>query len=133
MAWLVLLVSAVFEAIWATALGRSDGLTVPGPTLVFLGALVVSMAGLGRAVRRIPVGTAYAVWVGVGAALTVAYAMATGAERPSLAKAALIAGIVGAVAGLKLVPARPGGRRPADGSPRPATGRPRPADEAGEP
>lgn len=104
MPWVVLLVSAVFEAVWATALGRSDGFTDPMSTAVFLGALVVSMAGLGWAVRTIPIGTGYAIWTGVGAALTVTWAMVTGDEAFSPVKALLIAGIIGAVIGLKLVP-----------------------------
>jgi quaternary ammonium compound-resistance protein SugE len=104
MAWVILLLSAVFEAVWATALGESDGLTVVGPTIVFFVALAASMAGLGWAVRHIPLGTAYAVWVGVGAALTVSYAMFTGEESISLGKVVFLLGIVGAVVGLKLVP-----------------------------
>ncbi|WP_026931106.1 DMT family transporter [Glycomyces tenuis] len=104
MAWIVLLVSAVFEAVWATALGLSEGFSEPVPTVVFAAALAASMFGLGWAVKHIPIGTAYAVWVGVGAALTVAYAMATGTESVSAAKLVFIAGIIAAVVGLKLVP-----------------------------
>ncbi|MTE24803.1 multidrug efflux SMR transporter [Microbacterium sp. ZXX196] len=104
MAWVILLVSAVFEAVWATALGLSDGLTRPLPTGVFLVALTASMVGLGVAAKRIPIATAYPVWVGVGATLTVAYAMAAGAEAVSAPKLLFIAGIVGAVVGLKLLP-----------------------------
>ncbi len=102
-AWLVLLASAVLEAVWATALGRSDGLSRPVPSAVFGVALVLSMAGLAYAMRELPVGTAYAVWVGIGASLTVAYAMATGAESASVVKVLLIAGIVACVVGLKIV------------------------------
>ena len=109
----MLLISAVFEAVWATALGRSEGFTAIAPTVVFLTGLVASMAGLSWAMRRIPIGTAYAVWVGVGAALTVAYAMATGDEAFSVWKAVFIAGIICAVIGLKLVPARKPLREPA--------------------
>ena len=104
MAWLVLVLSAFFEAIWATALGMSDGLSRPLPTLVFLAATTLSMLGLGWAAKFIPIGTAYAVWVGIGAALTVIYAMATGDEAFSAWKAVFIAGIILAVIGLKLVP-----------------------------
>ena len=111
MPWLVLLVSAVFEAVWATALGMSDGLSRPGPALVFFVALTASMAGLALATRTIPVGTAYAVWVGVGAALTVTYAMVTGGEPASPAKVLFLAGVGAAVVGLKLVPHEPGPRR----------------------
>ena len=55
------------------------------------------------AMRDLPVGTAYAVWVGIGASLTVAYAMATGAEPVSLVKIVLVLGIIGCVAGLKYI------------------------------
>ena len=78
MPWLVLLISAVLEAVWATALGRSDGVSQLAPSIVFGIALTASMAGLGWAAQRIPIGTAYAVWTGVGAALTVAYAVVSG-------------------------------------------------------
>lgn len=103
MAWLVLVVSGVLEAVWATALGRSEGLTRLGPSLVFVVSVVLSMLGLGYAMRDLPVGTAYAVWVGIGASLTVAYAMATGAEPVSLVKIVLVLGIIGCVAGLKYI------------------------------
>jgi quaternary ammonium compound-resistance protein SugE len=104
-AWLLLLGSAVLEAVWATALGLSDGLTRPLPTLVFAATSTLSMIGLGLAIRSIPLGTAYAVWVGIGAALTVGWAMATGVEPFSLLKVLFIAGIVGCAAGLKSLPA----------------------------
>ncbi|MDA2804111.1 DMT family transporter [Nocardiopsis suaedae] len=106
MPWIVLLVSAVFEAVWATAMGMSDGFSEPVPTAVFAVALAVSMVGLGWSVKHIPIGTGYAVWVGVGAALTVVYAMATGAEPVSGAKIVFIGGIILAVVGLKLVPGK---------------------------
>jgi len=96
-------VSGVLEAVWATALGRSDGLTKLWPSVVFVGGLALSMAGLAFAMREIPVGTAYAVWVGIGAALTVIYAMVFGGEPASLVKVLLILGLVGCVIGLKVV------------------------------
>ena len=102
MSWFVLVLSGVLEAVWATALGRSEGFSRLGPTAVFVGALTLSMAGLAYAMRELPVGTAYAVWVGVGAVLTVVIAMATGAEAVSLPKVVFLAGIVGSVIGLKL-------------------------------
>ncbi|WP_017593745.1 DMT family transporter [Nocardiopsis potens] len=107
MPWIVLLVSAVFEAVWATALGMSEGFSRPVPTAVFLVALAVSMVGLGWAAEHIPIGTAYAVWVGLGAALTVLYAMATGGESVSAAKIVFLIGIIAAVVGLKLVRGAP--------------------------
>ncbi|RXZ70285.1 DMT family transporter [Agromyces albus] len=105
MPWIVLLISAVFEAVWATALGLTDGFTQPVAVAVFIVAVVLSMCGLGWAVKTIPIGTAYAVWVGIGAALTVAYAMVTSVEPASPARIIFIAGIIAAVIGLKLVPA----------------------------
>lgn len=102
MSWIVLIVSGVLEAVWATALGKSEGFSKLGPTAVFGVALVASMVGLAYAMRDLPVGTAYAVWVGIGAVLTVVYAMATGEEPVSLIKALFLVMIVGGVIGLKL-------------------------------
>jgi quaternary ammonium compound-resistance protein SugE len=103
MPWAVLLSSALLEAVWASALAASEGLTRPVPALVFLAAGVMSMVGLARAARSIPIGTAYAVWTGVGAALTVTWAMLFGGEAFSVAKVLLLAGVVAAVIGLKVV------------------------------
>ncbi|KQY06850.1 ligand-binding protein SH3 [Mycobacterium sp. Root135] len=103
MSWMVLVMSGVLEAVWATALGKSAGLSKLSPSVVFGMALVASMAGLAYAMRDLPVGTAYAVWVGIGAVLTVVYAMATGDEPASLLKAAFLVMIIGGVVGLKLV------------------------------
>lgn len=103
MSWIVLVLSGVLEAVWATALSRSDGLTRPVPTATFAVALLLSMAGLGYAMRTLPVGTSYAVWVGIGAVLTIAVAVVTGAESLSVTKALLLAGLVGCIVGLKLV------------------------------
>lgn len=102
MAWFVLLLSGVLEAVWATALGKSEGFSKVGPTIVFAIALILSMAGLGFAMRTLPVGTSYAIWVGIGASLTVTYAMLTGAETASLLKVLCIMAIIGGVIGLKL-------------------------------
>ena len=103
MAWIVLVLSGVLEAVWATALGKSDGFTKLWPTVIFGVTVVASMAGLAYAMRTLPVGTSYAVWVGIGAALTVGYAMVTGTESATLVKLLLIGGIVACVVGLKLV------------------------------
>jgi Membrane transporters of cations and cationic drugs len=101
--WVILILSGVLEAVWATALGKSEGFTKLWPTVVFGVALVASMGGLAWAMRDISTGTAYAVWVGIGASITVAWAMATGDEDFSLVKTLLILGLVGCVVGLKLV------------------------------
>lgn len=101
MSWLILVVSGVLEAVWATALGKSEGLTKVAPTIVFAVGLVLSMAGLAYAMRELPIGTAYAVWVGIGATLTVIYAIATGAESLSILKVLFLLMIIGGVVGLK--------------------------------
>ena len=101
--WFVLVVSGLLEAVWATALGRSEGFTRLAPSLVFGVAVVLSMVGLAYAMRELPVGTSYAVWVGIGASVTVAYAMITGSEPASVVQVLLLGGIVSCVVGLKLV------------------------------
>jgi quaternary ammonium compound-resistance protein SugE len=101
MAWVVLFIAGLLEAVWAVALSKTDGFTRPGPTAVFLIAIAASMLGLAYAMRTLPVGTAYAVWVGVGAALTVAFGMVTGAESVGVMKLVLLAGLIGCIAGLK--------------------------------
>lgn len=103
MAWVILIVSGAFESVWAVALSKSEGFTRPVPIAVFVVALIISMGGLGIALRDLPVGTGYAVWVGVGAALTVVYSLASGEETASPIKVALLLGIVGCVVGLQLV------------------------------
>ncbi|UMG94229.1 multidrug efflux SMR transporter [Nocardioides sp. TF02-7] len=102
MAWFVLIVSGALEAVWALALDRTQGFTRLVPTVVFAVSVSASMAGLAFAMRTLPVGTAYAVWVGIGAALTVAVSMVTGEESVSLVKILLLGGLVGCVVGLKL-------------------------------
>ncbi|MFC7725407.1 DMT family transporter [Nocardioides sp. GCM10028917] len=102
MAWLVLVVAGGLEAVWAVALGKSDGFTRLTPSIVFLIAIAGSMAGLGYAMRTLPIGTAYAVWVGIGASLTVAFSMATGDEPASVVKVLLLLGLIGCIIGLKL-------------------------------
>ena len=103
MSWIVLIASGILEAVWATALGKSEGFTKLWPSVIFGVGLLASMGGLAYALRTIPVGTGYAVWVGIGAALTVLYGMTFGGETFSIAKALLVLGIVGCVVGLKLL------------------------------
>jgi quaternary ammonium compound-resistance protein SugE len=103
MAWLILVASGVLEAVWATAMDRSDGFSRLVPSLIFAVSLMFSMAGLAFAMRTLPTGTSYAVWVGIGAVLTVGYAMLSGEETASPVKVLLIAGVVGCIAGLKVV------------------------------
>lgn len=102
MSWLVLAISGVLESVWATALGKSEGFTKVWPSVVFVGGLGASMAGLAYAMRDLPTGTAYAVWVGIGAVLTVVYAIASGDESASVLKVLFLLMIIGGVIGLKL-------------------------------
>ena len=99
-AWALLVLSGILEAVWATALGASEGFSRPGPGLLFAVTLVLSMLTLARAARVVPMGTAYAVWTGIGAVLTVAWAAGTGQEQISWAKALFLAVIVACVVGL---------------------------------
>ncbi|MGO1255398.1 MAG: DMT family transporter [Microbacterium gubbeenense] len=103
MEWIVLVASGMLEAVWATALSASKGFKKLWPSVVFVVSLVVSMAGLAFAMSRIPTGTAYAVWVGIGAVLTVLLAVVRKEERLTLARGALLALLVASVIGLKAV------------------------------
>jgi quaternary ammonium compound-resistance protein SugE len=103
MAWLLLIVAGVLEAVWASALGASKNFTKKGPTALFVVALVLSMVGLALAMNDLPVGTAYAVWVGIGAVLTVVVAVVRGQEVLTVARALLLAVLIGCVVGLKVV------------------------------
>ena len=102
MAWIVLVLSGLMETVWATALAQSDGFRNMRMILVFLVAMVASMAGLGYALRELPVGTAYAVWTGIGAVGVAALGIALLGESASPARLACIGLIVAGVVGLKL-------------------------------
>lgn len=103
MAWAVLILSGVFEAVWAIALSASDGLKKLRPTIVFVLAALISLVGLGWAMQTLPVGTSYAVWTATGATLTVVYSMATGQEPATRMRLFLIVCLVASVVGLKAV------------------------------
>ena len=102
MAWPLLFVAGLFEVGWAIGLKYTDGFTRLVPTALTLFAMTASVVLLGLATKSLPIGTAYAVWVGIGAALTVAFGMVTGTESASLVKVLLLAGLIGCVIGLKL-------------------------------
>ncbi|MFD8963988.1 DMT family transporter [Streptomyces sp. NPDC059568] len=102
MSWWILAISGVLEAVWAAALSKSEGFSRLVPSLLFVIALAASMAGLAYAMRELPVGTAYAVWVGIGAVLTILYAMFSGQESVTVLKVLLLTLIVASVIGLKL-------------------------------
>ncbi|WP_091464365.1 DMT family transporter [Micromonospora inyonensis] len=102
MAWLVLVVSGLLETAWAVALDRSAGFSRPLPTAVFAVTLVLSMAGLAYALREIPVGTGYAVWVGIGAVGTAAVGILALGESANLPRLASLLLVVAGVVGLKV-------------------------------
>ncbi|MDY5584505.1 MAG: multidrug efflux SMR transporter [Arcanobacterium sp.] len=102
MSWIVLFISAILEAIWATALGASENFTKLTPSVVFLLAFIASMFGLAYAVKQISIGTAYAVWTGVGAVLTVIIAAVSRTEEITALKVLFLSGIIFSVIGLKL-------------------------------
>ena len=102
MAWFVLVVSGLFESVWAIALSRTAGFTRPAPTAVFVTALVISMAGLGYALRSIPVGTGYAVWVGIGVAGTALAGMVVLSEPAPVLRLLSLLLVVAGVIGLKV-------------------------------
>ena len=103
MNWIVLILSGVGESAWATALGYIDGIHKPIPIIVFVAGMLLSMLGLSYAMKTIPTGTAYAVWTGIGAALTVVIGMFLKTEPISVARILLLIGLVGCVIGLKVV------------------------------
>jgi quaternary ammonium compound-resistance protein SugE len=103
MAWIVLILSGVLEAVWASALAASQGFRKWKPAALFVITSAASMIGLAYAMRELPVGTAYAVWVGIGACLTAVWAMITRQEKATVARIALLALLVGSVVGLKAV------------------------------
>ncbi|MEV7231063.1 MULTISPECIES: SMR family transporter [Polymorphospora] len=102
MAWLLLIISGMLETVWAIALGRSAGFTRPVPSLVFAVALVLSMAGLALALRDIPIGTGYAVWVGIGAVGTATVGMVALGEPATVARITCLLLVVAGVIGLKV-------------------------------
>ena len=102
MAWIVLVFSGVLEAVWATALSRSAGFTRLGPSVLFVVALLVSMAGLAYAMRTLPVGTSYAVWVGIGVVGTTIVGVIVLDEPITLVRSLCLLTLVASIIGLKL-------------------------------
>ncbi len=103
MAWIILVVSGIFETVWATALAESKGFTRLVPSLIFVVASVISVGGLGLALRTLPVGTGYAVWVGIGAVGTAGYGMVMMGDPVSAARILCLLLILAGVVGLRLV------------------------------
>jgi quaternary ammonium compound-resistance protein SugE len=102
-AWGLLLLAGVLEVAWAVGLKYTDGFSRPKPSVVVLAIALLSFALLGIAIKALPVGTAYAVWVGVGAAGAAVLGMILFSEPATAARIGCIALIVLGVVGLKLV------------------------------
>jgi quaternary ammonium compound-resistance protein SugE len=103
MAWIVLLLAGVLEIGWAVGLKYTDGFSRLWPSLVTVGVMAISLLLLGLAVRTLPIGTAYAVWTGIGTVGTVLLGMALFGEPATPLRLAFIAMIIAGIIGLKLV------------------------------
>jgi quaternary ammonium compound-resistance protein SugE len=102
MAWIVLFLAGLFEIGWAIGLKYTNGFTRFWPTILTFSAMVISLSLLGLALRSLPVGTAYAVWTGVGAVGTVLIGIFLFGEPATLARLACVGLIVAGILGLKL-------------------------------
>ncbi|WP_165071293.1 DMT family transporter [Paludisphaera rhizosphaerae] len=102
MSWLVLIVAGLFEVAWAYFLKTSKSFTQLWPSLAFLATMTASMLGLGWSLNRLPMGTAYAVWTGVGAVGTAIVGIAAFGEPASALRVGSIALIVLGIVGLRL-------------------------------
>lgn len=102
MAWIVLFVAGLFEIGWAVGLKYTDGFTKLWPTVGTGISLVLSMALLGWAVRSLPLGTAYAVWTGIGAVGTALFGILVLKEPATAARLVCLCLIVAGILGLKL-------------------------------
>ncbi|MDF2755440.1 MAG: molecular chaperone [Nitrospira sp.] len=102
MAWVILILAGLFETGWAIGLKYTEGFTRFWPTVWTVFAMIVSLWLLGIAMRTLPVGTAYSVWVGVGAVGTVALGIALLEEPANAARLASVGLIIAGIIGLKL-------------------------------
>ncbi|EJN6828249.1 DMT family transporter [Vibrio cidicii] len=102
MAWLILFLAGICEIAWAIGLKYSDGFSKPLASIATLSALVISFVLLGIALRTLPLGVAYGIWVGIGAVGTAVMSIVLFGETLSLFKLASLALIVIGIAGLKL-------------------------------
>jgi quaternary ammonium compound-resistance protein SugE len=102
MAWLLLIVAGICEIVWAIGLKYSAGFTRLWPSVMTVAAMLISIVLLGLAMKSLPVGTSYAVWVGVGAVGTAILGIVLLGESASPGRLASLALIVAGIVGLKL-------------------------------
>ena len=103
MAWLYLFIAGLFEIGWAIGLKYTEGFSRIVPSLLTVGAMIISITLLGIALKTLPVGTAYAVWTGIGAVGTAALGIYLFGDPATVARLASIGLIVAGIVGLKLV------------------------------
>lgn len=103
MAWVYLAIAGLFEMGWAIGLKYTEGFTRPMPTILTVGAMIISIVLLGIALRDLPVGTGYAVWTGIGTVGTALLGMYLFGDPATVARLASIGLIVAGIAGLKLL------------------------------
>ena len=106
MAWLILIVAGLFEVAWAVGLKYTEGFTRFVPSIATAAAIVVSMGLLGLSLRTLPLGTAYAVWTGIGTIGTAILGIVLFREPATAARLFCIVLIVAGIAGLKLTAGR---------------------------
>ena len=102
MAWIVLVIAGLFEVCWAIGLKYTDGFTRLWPSVATVSAMTVSVVLLGWAMRTLPVGTAYAVWTGIGAVGTVLLGLVLFDEPATMTRLGCVALIVAGIIGLKV-------------------------------
>lgn len=102
MAWIYLLLAGLFEVVWAIGLKYTEGFTRLWPTVITVTAMVISIALLAMAVKTLPIGTAYAIWTGIGAVGAVALGVVLFGDPATLPRLLCVALIVIGIIGLKL-------------------------------
>ncbi|TVT80491.1 quaternary ammonium compound efflux SMR transporter SugE [Pseudomonas sp. H3(2019)] len=102
MPWIILFFAGLFEVGWAVGLKYTDGFSRPLPTVLTVGAMVISLGLLGLAMKDLPLGTAYAIWTGVGAVGTVIAGIILFGESMALFRLASVALIIAGLVGLKV-------------------------------
>lgn len=112
MAWVLLLIAGLFEIVWALGMKRADGFTKLWPSVWTIAAMIVSFVLLGLAVKSLPVGTAYAIWTGIGAAGTAAFGILIYNETLTFSRVGCIVLILAGTIGLKLSAMAEGGPTP---------------------
>ena len=102
MSWIILFFAGLFEGGWAVGLKYTDGFSRPLPTALTVGAMIISLGLLGLAMKELPLGTAYAIWTGVGAVGTVIAGIILFGESMALFRLASVALIIAGLVGLKM-------------------------------